>query len=210
VSQVNLLPPEIRARQAVRRTTGLILAIGAGVAALIIALFFVQSARLSSAQEELTAQEQTNAALQQQIGELQPYVDLQAQLLAKQAIVDAVYVNEISWSGVLLDLSRIIPEESYLSSMSGQLAAIEAAPTEVAPTEGGLALIGAISFQCMAQGTDTIATWLTRLDQVDGWVNAWANSAAENGDFTRIYTFDSAVDLTTDAATDRGRGEGQQ
>ena len=205
MSQVNLLPPEIRARQAIRRTTGLVVAIGAGVVALILLFFFVQNARLSSAKDELAAQEQTNAALEQQIGELQPYADLQTQLLDKQAMVNAVYVDEVSWSGVLLDVSRVIPDESYLTGMNGQLTA-----TGIEPTVPGPALIGGMTFQGVAQGTDTIATWLTRLDQVDGWINAWANSAQENGDYSRIYTFDSAVDLTTDAATDRGRGEGQK
>jgi Tfp pilus assembly protein PilN len=205
VSQVNLLPPEIRARQAIRRTTGLVVAIGAGIVALILVFFFVQTARLASAKDELAAQQQANAALEQQIGELQPYADLQAQLLAKQAMVNTVYANEVSWSGVLLDVSRVIPDESYLTGMNGQVSA-----TGVVPTEAGPALIGGMTFQGVAQGTDTIATWLTRLDQVDGWINAWANSAQENGEYSRIYTFDSAVDLTTDAATDRGRGEGQR
>jgi hypothetical protein len=55
------------------------------------------------------------------------------------------------------------------------------------------------------KGADTLAAWLTRLEQVRGWVNAWANSASESGPFTRVYTFQSGVDLSKDVVTKRGR-----
>jgi len=67
-------------------------------------------------------------------------------------------------------------------------------------------IIGSMTFASVADGTETISTWLTRLEQVKGWVNPWVTSAQEQGAFTRIYQFDSNVDLSVDAATQRGRG----
>ena len=74
------------------------------------------------------------------------------------------------------------------------------------PTTGGATLIGNITFTGVVRETDPLATWLTRLDQVDGWVNAWMTSATEQEPFSRVYTFNSGLDLSLDAATRRGRG----
>jgi Tfp pilus assembly protein PilN len=206
VSQVNLLPPELRKRQATRRTTALVATIGGVLVGAIVLFFLVQSVRLSSAQSDLAAQQQKNANLQSEINQLQPYADQQAELKTKQDLVASVYVGEVAWSGVLLDVSRVIPDEQYLTSMAGQLTAPTgtAAP---APATGATELIGNITFSGVADGTATISTWLTRLEDVQGWVNPWAGSASETGPFTGIYSFDSSVDLTMDAATDRGQGQ---
>ena len=205
MSQVNLLPPELRQKQAVRRRTMLAAGAGAGVLALIVLFYFFQTMRLSSAQDELTAQEQTNGQLNAQIAELQPYAQLQATLAAKQGLVDVLYVNEVSWASVLLDVSRVIPDESYLTNLTGQITAptgtqVGAAPTtELVPD-----MIGNVSFSGVALETETIASWLTRLEDIQGWVNPWVNNAQETGELTRIYTFEGAVDLTVEATTDRG------
>ena len=207
MSQVNLLPPEIRQRQAVRRTTSLIVATGLGVLALIGVFYFLQMQRLSGAQADLEAQEAENAQLQSQIAELQPFANLEAELKAKQDLVDTLFANEISWSAALLDVSRVIPDASYLTNLSGTLTTVATPTDPTLPPEGVVsALIGSITFQGVAEQTETIATWLTRLEQVDGWVNAWVSSAQENGPRTNVYTFSSGLDLTIDAATERGRG----
>jgi len=205
VSQVNLLPPEIRQQERTRRLT--LIVIGAGVVALaLIGLFyFVQTMRLAGAEDELAVQQATNELLQQQIAELQPYSDLQTQLQAQKQLLATVYANEVAWSGVLLDISRIIPDEAYLSSFSGQVAA--SSETIGTPAEQPTSLIGSLSFQGTADGTQTISSWLNRLEQVKGWVNAWVNSAQETAAFSRIYTFDSGVDLTPEATTPRAQGK---
>jgi Tfp pilus assembly protein PilN len=211
VSQVNLLPPELRQRQAVRRTTTLVAALGAAVIALIVVFFFFQNMRLSSAKDELAEQQQTNEQLGSQIAELQPFADLQAELAAKQRLVDTLYMNEVSWASVLLDVSRVIPDESYLTNLAGQIIAVTGTQVGAAPVEGVTStLIGNVTFSGVARETRTIASWLTRLEQVRGWVNPWVNNAAENAPFSRIYTFDGGLDLTIDATTPRGRGEGRR
>lgn len=207
MSRVNLLPPELRQKQAVRRTTGLVALVSAAVLAAILVFYFLQTVRLSSAEDELAAQQQTNAALTAQIAELQPYADLQAQLAAKQDLVDSLYLNEVSWSSVLLDVSRVIPDASYLTNLTGQITAPTGTQVGEAPAEGvATELIGNVSFSGVALETETIASWLTRLEEVQGWVNPWVNNAQESGQLTRIYSFEGGLDLTVDATTERGRG----
>jgi Tfp pilus assembly protein PilN len=201
VSQVNLLPPELRQRQKVRRTTSLVAVAGVGVIALIGAFWFIQGQRLADVEDQLAAQETRNAELQGQIDELRPFADLQAELAAKEALVGTLFQNEVAWSSALLDVSRVIPDLSYLTNMTGTVA-----PGGQSGGTPDTTLIGSMSFVGVALETDTIATWLTRLEQVEGWVNAWVTSAQEDAPLSQIYGFSSGLDLTVEAATERGRG----
>lgn len=211
MSQVNLLPPELRQKQATRRLTTLIAGLGAAVVALILVFFFIQGMRLSDAKDELTQQQQANAGLQGQIAELQPFADLQAELETKQRLVDTLYLNEVSWASVLLDVSRVIPDQSYLTNLTGLISVPTGTQVGTLPETGAVSgLIGNVTFSGVALETETIASWLTRLEQVRGWVNPWVTNAQEDQAFSRIYTFDGGLDLTPDAATPRGRGEGRR
>jgi Tfp pilus assembly protein PilN len=203
MTQVNLLPPELRQRQATQRTTVLAALAGAAALALVLVFSFMQSAQLSSAEADLAAQEDVNARVSAQIAELQKFGDLQTELATKQQLIDQVFRNEVSWSGVLLDVSRVIPSEAYLTNFTGAIATTD---TVGQPADATAGLVGSLSFTGNVRGADTLAAWLTRLEQVDGWVNAWANSASETAPFSRIYQFQSGVDLTTAAVTRRGRG----
>jgi Tfp pilus assembly protein PilN len=202
MTQVNLLPPELRQRQATQRTTLFVILGGAAALALVLLFSFAQSAQLEQAEQDLADQQNANARVSAQIAELQKFGDLQNELASKEQLITEVYRNEVSWSGVLLDVSRVIPGEAYLTNFTGSIASTEALGEG---SEAGI--IGTLSFTGNVKGADALASWLTRLEQVDGWVNAWASSASETGAFTRIYQFQSGVDLNTDVVTKRGKGE---
>lgn len=208
MSQVNLLPPELRERQAIRRTTSLVVAAGLAALALIGIFYFFQVQRLSQVQSDLEAQRSTNARLVSQIASLREFAALQAELAAKEALIDVIFVNEVSWSSALLDVSRVIPDASYLTNLTGQIVATVAGEVVAEPTGGTpeTTLVGNMTFAGVANQTETIATWITRLEEVQGWVNAWVNSAQEDAPGSRIYTFSNGLDLTQEAVTERGQG----
>ena len=208
MSQVNLLPPELRERQAIRQTTSLVVAAGLAALALIGIFYFFQVLRLSQVQSDLEAQQSRNAQLESEIVSLQEFAALQAELASKEALVAQIFVNEVSWSSALLDVSRVIPDTSYLTNLTGQITATIAGEVVTEPTGGTpeTTLVGNMTFAGVANQTETIATWITRLEQVQGWVNAWVNSAQEDAPGSRIYTFSNGLDLTLEAVTERGQG----
>jgi hypothetical protein len=203
VSQVNLLPPELLARQKTQRLTTLI--VGGGIAALVllVGFWFLQGQKLSSVNGKIAAQNATNAQIQQQITGLQSAQTLQTEATAQQALLQKAYVGEVSFSQMLLDLSRVIPSDAYLSAFTATLAT---SPTTTPPgAAASPAFVGSFTASGGAAGFQSLASWLTRLESVKGWVNPWLSSASETGPSTGLYTFSSGVDLTSDVLTGRGK-----
>jgi type IV pilus assembly protein PilN len=200
VSQVNLLPPEILAAQRQRRLAGVVALAGVGVIGLILVFYVLQLGKVSGIRSDIDQQKQTNQGLQSEIEKLREFEALRGRAQAKQKLLNDVFANEISFSGLLMDISRVIPSTAALTSMT-------ATSQEPTPTTGGTTLLtGRIDIAGLALDYDTIASWLTRLERVRGWVNPWVTSIAdpENGPIT----YSSGVDLTTAALTERGRRAG--
>jgi Tfp pilus assembly protein PilN len=200
VSQVNLLPPEILAAQRQRRLAGVVALAGVGVIGLILVFYVLQLGKVSGIRSDIEQQQQTNQGLQGEIEKLREFEALRAQAQAKQKLLNDVFANEISFSGLLMDISRVIPSTAALTSMN-------VTSQEPTPTTGGSTLLtGRIDISGLALDYQTIADWLTRLERVRGWVNPWVTSIADPE--TGPITYSSGVDLTTAALTERGRRSG--
>jgi Tfp pilus assembly protein PilN len=200
VSQVNLLPPEIQAAQRQRRLAGVVVLAGFGVIGLILVFYVIQLGNVSAIRSDIEQQNQTNQSLQSQIQALQEFEELRARAQAKQDLLNEVFADEISFSGLLMDISRVIPSSAALTSMT-------ATAQEPTPTPGGSTLLtGRIDIAGLALDYQTVADWLTRLERVRGWVNPWVTSIADPESGPITYT--SGVDLTTAALTERGRRAG--
>ncbi|MEX0984261.1 MAG: hypothetical protein WD096_04350, partial [Actinomycetota bacterium] len=162
MSQVNLLPPEILAGQKTKRLAGLVFLGGAVVAVLVLAFYLVQVNRLGSVETEIEAQQRTNNAIQDEIDGLVKFEDLQVLAQQRQALLDAAYLDELSFSQALMDLSRLTPSDSYVNSFGITV-------TGGVPDESGITFVGNIAISGQAVGIDTVAQWITRLEEVTGW-----------------------------------------
>lgn len=197
MSQVNLLPPDVLAAQRQRRLAGVVALAGVGLIGLILLFYILQLGRLGGVQSDIEQAEQNNRGLQNEINQLQEFQELQAQAQAKQELLDQVFAGEISFSGLLMDVSRVIPGTAALTSMN-------ASAQEPAPASGGDTLLtGRIDVGGLALDYDAIASWLVRLERVEGWVNPWVTSIADPEAGPITYT--SGVDLTEAVVTERGR-----
>ena len=200
MSQVNLLPPDVQAAQRQRRLAGVVALAGVGVIGLILVFYVLQLSKLAGIRADIEDQERNNQNLLAEIDRLQEFEDLQARLQAKQELLNQVFANEVSFSGLLMDVSRVIPSTAALTSLS-------ASKQEPTPSTGGTTLlIGRIDVAALGIDYDSVASWLTRLERVRGWVNPWVNSIADPA--TGPVTYTSGVDLTDAAVTERGRRAG--
>jgi Tfp pilus assembly protein PilN len=206
MSQVNLLPVEVRQRQHSRRVTAAVLASAAVVVGLLIFVYSLQVSRVSETQRQLETQQSVNSRLQTRIDALRRFTEVKQQVADRQALLTQVTQGQIAWSGVLKDISSVMPGQMWLTSLTATEAG--ATPTGQGGTEAvsGSGVVATIQFVGTAFNHRTVALWLTRVEQVKGWANSWVTSSAKGqsqlgGDFV---TFSGSVDVTAGAISNRG------
>jgi Tfp pilus assembly protein PilN len=205
VSQVNLLPPEILQGQRWRRLAALVAVLGGVAIVAVIGFYLYQQNQLSSVDGEIETQATTNAGIQTQINQKQKFADLQSEAQEKEALVATAYSGEVSFSALLMDVSRVMPSDAYVDSLTTSVTppATTTAAAGTTPTQ----LVGTLSGTGKALSIDTVAALLTRLGQVDGWVNPWVSTLVRADDGTG-YTYAVSVDLTDAVVTARGKEAG--
>ena len=203
MSQVNLLPPDILQAQKWRRLTLLVAAIGTVVVVLVIGFYLLQVNTLSSVNADIEDRNQTNESINAQIASKQKYAALQAEAAAQEQKLSLAYAGEVSFSALLMDTSRVIPSDAYLDTLSLQITDPATAPVDTTTTTAGL--IGSITGGGKAVSIDTLATFLTRLESVKGWVNPFINTIGSDSE-TGGWIYSYAVDLTDEVVTPRGKG----
>jgi Tfp pilus assembly protein PilN len=197
MSQVNLLPPEVRQKSAARSQAIIVGIVGAALLGVVVVLYLLAGVSLNQTNSDLAAQIAVNAGLQGQVDDLLPYQDLADQLAAEQQTVNAAMANEVSWSGVLRDVQLTMPDQMALTSFSGTLDVAAAAAESPPP------VIGTLSMAQETQGSLRTARWISRTLQVKTWADPWVSSLVK-GDGDR-WTSSTTIDLLPTAATVRGQ-----
>jgi hypothetical protein len=132
--RINLLPGHIRERRLIRRQR---VGIGAAAAALLVLLgiwYVVESRTLAEAREDAERERQVAVDLRARRVRLQPFADMDAQIAAARRMQTDVYAREIRMSGVMRDLSAIVPSNVWLTKMTASLTT--AADAGAAPAVG--------------------------------------------------------------------------
>src|ERR671919_1932563 len=205
--RINLLPPEIRERQRYRRRTAAVVLIGIIVLAALGAFYVLQVMRLADVEEDVEAQQAENAELQQEIAQLQRFAELEQELQDTRNLLNTLLADRVLWSGVLRDVSLVIPGEMWLSGLTGSLTAAPTAEgtTTTTPTVPGGGLVGQITFNGFAFDHRDVALWLSRLEDVRGFVNPWlSNSQKTPIGLTEVVQFTNSVDLSEQALARQG------
>jgi hypothetical protein len=116
--RIDLLPRELVERRLVRRQrTG----VGAAFALLVALLglwYVVENAKLAEARDQSDQERAVASGLRARRTELQPLADLEAQIAAADQLRAQVYAHEIRFSTVMRDISAIVPEDVWLTSMT--------------------------------------------------------------------------------------------
>jgi Tfp pilus assembly protein PilN len=204
MTEVNLLPPELRRRQRTRSMTRQIVLGFAAVILLLLMVFVYEGKKLSDTQVQLASRNARNAALEGQISSLQRFADLQTQLNTKEQLVTQLESNEVLWSSVMHDLSMVMPSDVFLTTFNGT---ITMGPGGWETTVGPTGVIGGMQFVATSLDFQNVALWLDRMGDVDGWGNSWVNSATktEGSDSTAStgVQFTGSVDLSSAVAQNR-------
>ena len=206
--QINLLPPEIAERRRAKEITLLIGAAGLALIALLLLVFGVQTARLAGERRHLADAKKQNAALQQQVNELQTYADLEQTVQTKQQLLVSLTQNEVRWSVILNDISLVIPTDVWLTTFTGSVQA-----TTGGTTGQGNVPLGTLSLSGSTFTHLDVAKWLSRLAQVREFTFPYLTLSAKSSTTTpgaqQLVTFNSSVELSS-AALRRNQAGGER
>src|SRR6266545_4225841 len=119
--RVNLLPSWVAERRLVRRQR-LTVAAGFGVALCLLALLWLaDSARAQRAERAAAGQRAIATQLGTQRAGLQPWADLQAEVVSAEQLRATVYAREVRFSRVLQDVAMVMPDNAWLTQLSASL-----------------------------------------------------------------------------------------
>jgi len=202
--RINLLPPEIKERQRARQRVVVVFLVGLIVLGALGLFYFLQIVRLGQVERDLAEQRATNGALQQDIGELRQFDELEQEVQTNVTLLTDLLQDEVLWSGVLRDISLVIPGTTWLTNLTGtSTAAVEGG--EAGASGGPTGLAGQITLGGMAFDHRSVALWLTRLEDVSGFANPWLSSSTKTQIGEReVVQFASSVDLSADVLSGFG------
>src|SRR5438094_7166897 len=98
MTQVNLLPSDVRQRLKTRQLTVLVGLVAAIVVAALLGLYVLENGKLSSANNDLAAAKQTNGALQAKVTGLQRFAVLDNQRTALRTTVGTAQAGNVKFS----------------------------------------------------------------------------------------------------------------
>jgi hypothetical protein len=223
--RIDLLPKELVTQRVVRRQRG---GMAAGFLLLLALLglwYMLETRELGKARDQADQERAVATGLRAQRVRLQPLADLETRIDAADQLKASVYQHEILFSGVMRDLSAIVPDDVWLTSMSvafgGDAGASGTSPGSGSTQTGG----GAATITQGSPGAGSPVATITfagaGLEHVDvgGFLRALARGPKKGGQqvylnpyFTTstkagagqsTVTFSATVDLSTAAYSGR-------
>lgn len=172
-TRINLLPKTERVRTATN-VPGLILLVVALIVVFGLGLgYYLLSIERSDLQDELEVKRQTRAELEAQVAALSEYKVLATRVANMERVVTSVYAGRTLVSSVLSDLSLVIPENVWLTSM-----AITAGDPQVMTEAGKLVSgTGQLTMQGNTYSFPDVAGYIVRLQLVGALQAITLNSA---------------------------------
>lgn len=210
--RVNLLPPEIAERAAVRKLAAA-LAGAVALCALGVGGAYLQAGQGRSAAETQISQEQSrHTALLAQQSSLQSARQAETQLQATQAALRSAMGTEVLWSRYMDQLRLTRPEGTRFSQVSltsttgaGPASGSSTSTASAGGTSSGTTVAGAIASLTLtgkANSQNDVAALLDQLSTVNGFDGVYLTSTA--GDASGgVLTFTITASVTAKALSHR-------
>ena len=211
--RVNLLPPEIAEAARFKRLQMLLGMLVVGALAVVVLVFLMASGQVGGAEEELSAAEARGTQLQAEVAEFAEVPEVTNALSAAQQNLATAMTPEIRWSFYLNDLGLIMPKSSRLATLTATntAAAVQLDPAlatglTTTTTPSGTPTMGNIVFTGSAIDFDAVASWLQSIGKQKGLVDPTVTTvdlSDEEDTVGPFYTYESTVQLSADAASNR-------
>lgn len=206
--RVNLLPPEIAEKAALRRSQVAMAGVGVAAVAVVGVLYMNATAKVNDAKADRDAAVATGTALNAELRTLQNVRDVYARVDAARATLSSAMATEILWSGYLHDLTLTIPENVWLTNMTAAVGGQGSTSALAAPTTAGASVldpgVGSVTFTGRAFEHNDVASWLESLAKQKGYANAYFTQSVKSKIGARgIVEFSSTVNLTPAALANR-------
>ncbi len=165
--RINLVPKAERVRTATN-VGALAMLAGALVVVFALALsFFLLSSERGSLENELSLLEDRREDLERQVAALDEYKQLANKAVETEEVVRGVYAGRTLVSDVLSDLSRVLPENVWITSLT-----VTAGDPQTAPAEGQTGIVsgtGTVAMQGNTYSFPDVALLLVRLKLVSAF-----------------------------------------
>lgn len=176
--RVNLLPPEIGERRAFRRVQ---VGLGSSVVAavgVVVVLLVSASGSVADAQSDVDTAAARQRVLQSQTAQLRDVTATYRRTAAAQAMLTAAMGSEIRYSRFLDDLSRLVPTNVWVKSVTFTETA-PAAAGAAAPATAVVAGRGTVTFSGVAFTHQDVSAWLDALAGQKGLTAVTLSSSTE-------------------------------
>ena len=178
VRRINLVPVGERART--KTDVGMLLLIVAGVLVLagIAFSYYAFNNQLSSKQDELAQLQNENAQIVAQLASLAEFDALAQKTAETESLVQAVYVGRTLVSQLLGDISLVIPDNAWFTSLTVDAPVTTGPVDPAAPPATAASTVGSVTIQGNTYSFEDVATFLVRMELVPGLVDINLSSAA--------------------------------
>jgi type IV pilus assembly protein PilM len=220
---IDLLPRASRAPSPKTRIVGASVAAAAALIVLLAVPTLARQHNISHQKHLLAAQQVTNSTLQNQIGDLNDAQIKQEQLDALRGQITSLLGTDVSWSRMLQDIARTIPNDVWLTTFQGTVsqtptaAAVPITPDTSGTTTTTIAgttptttpatpsqLTGTVSFSAVGLDYPSVAAWIKMISELPSLSDLWVPSATEAALGNQsVVNFTSTANLTPKAQSDR-------
>lgn len=201
--QINLLPPEIRARQRTRRAFRFALVGAAAIGLVLASVTVMQHLQIAKEERTLLAHQAKAGALRNQVNELKEVDILAATADQTRGVLTLALANDVTWSRFLDDLDTVIPADSWVGNLN-----MSAKPGQ---TPLGEASFGTVQFDGSVTSFPGLSNWIDTMERLDGLSfvylsNGNKTQAGEGG--PEIVSFSASAHLTESILSGRCQKEG--
>jgi Tfp pilus assembly protein PilN len=165
MTRINLLPPEERAKAAREQGLALIVLALIVLVGVLGAVYVLEKRKVSAKEDKVTGVEQQIEQADRQVAALETYAKMEQDRSTMNEQVKLIYDARVDWSGILEEVSLVIPESVSLRSLTGVVPdAMQAGGGgQVAATTGTAATAPSIVLEGDAWSFVNIAEFMTRL-----------------------------------------------